>query len=189
MLEQEDFSFLLSSAADLSVTDAATFNWLKNKIRESTSNDFTLFMARLISEIGGEESVPILVQIAKTDNPQIRASIVDILVAADLRSDDVRALLTELLSDPDPHVRQSAITGLRQWADQGSEKFLALALDLLRDPELDVSIQVIPALLRSGDAFYVASAMRRLTPIWISNDPQWQARGINVLGQAQDVRF
>lgn len=189
MLEQEDFSFLLDAASDLSVPDAATLNWLKKKMEDSTSNELTIFMAKLLSEVGGDQTVPILIEAARTGDAQVRASIIDSLVAADFRGDEVRNLFTTSLSDPDGHVRQSAIAGLKQGANQNSEQFLALALELARDPSMEVRIQVLPPLFRSGDVYYVAGAIQALTPILSNTDPLWRARGVQILGQARDPRF
>jgi len=189
MLEQEEFSFLLSSAADLTVRDKNTFNWLNNKLKESKSGESAVFIAKLMSEIGGEDSVPMLIELAKSSDEHIRASIVDILVAADLRGEELRGFFRKALTDSSGRVRQSAITGLAQCSDPTSEEFLSQALDLLQDPELEVRAQVLPLLIRSDDPFYVASAIQSLTPLLNNDDPRWQARGVQVLSKAKDVRF
>jgi HEAT repeat protein/ATP/ADP translocase len=189
MLEQEDFSFLLSSATDLDVTDAATFRWLTQKLEESTSDDFKIFIAKLISEIGGVNAVPILERLAREASSDIRATIVDILVATDTRGEAVGKLYADLLADPDPRVRRSAIAALEHWAGPQSEQYLALALEMLRDPDIEVRAQVIPSLIASGDFFYLASAVQLLTSLLADPDPAQRARGVRVLGQVGDVRF
>ncbi|MEP7289977.1 MAG: sister chromatid cohesion protein PDS5 [Chloroflexota bacterium] len=189
MLEQEDFTFLLAPASTLTVSDTSTLNWLKKRIEESTSSDMTIFMAKLVSEVGGDEAVPTLIQVARDGDPQVRASVTDILVAADLRRDEVRQLFTDFLTDPDGQVRQSAIAGLKQWSNQDSEQFLTLAFELARDPELDVRMQIIPALIRSGDFFYMAAGIQTLEPILTEKGSYWRARGVQALGQVDDVRF
>lgn len=189
MLEQEDFSFLLSSATDLDVTDAATFRWLIQKLEESTSDDFKVFIAKLISEVGGANAVPILEGLAREASSDIRATIVDILMATDTRGEAVGKLYADLLSDPDPRVRRSAIAALEHWAGAQSDQYLALALEMLRDPDIDVRAQVIPSLIASGDFFYLASAAQMLTNLLADPDPAQRARGVRVLGQVGDVRF
>lgn len=189
MLEQEDFSFLLSSASELTVTDSATLNWLTKKLKESTSSDFTIFVAKLISQVGGNAAIPILGQIARTGNAHVRSTIIDILVAADLRGDTVGELYTEFLNDPDGRVRRSAIAGLEQLTGPESEQFLEQALDLLPDPDIDVRAQVIPPLIQSGDFFYLASAIQSLSQLVENESPALRARGVRVLGQVKDARF
>lgn len=189
MLEQQDFSFLLDSQGEISTPDQATLNWLTNKLNESTSPELTVFMAKLLADAGGKAAIPTLVQTARAGTPQIRAAILDTLVAADLRSDEVRKLFSDTLNDPDGRVRQSAIAGLKQGANQNSEQFLALALDLARDPSPEVQIEVLPTLVRTGDLYYMASAVQALTPILHNPDPRWRARGVEILGQTTDPRF
>lgn len=189
MLEQEDFSFLLSSASELAVTDSATLNWLTKKLEESDSNDFTIFVAKLVSEVGGSETVPILGQVAREGDARTRARIIDILMAADLRGVVLSQLYTEFLNDSDGRVRRSAIAGLEQLIGPESEQFLEQALDLLPDPDIDVRAQVIPPLVQSGDFFYLASAIQALSQLVQNETPDLRARGVRVLGQVGDVRF
>jgi len=189
MLEQEDFSFLLSQPSDLTVTDTATLNWLTRRLEESTSSDFTIFVANLISEAGGNEAVPILGRIAETGNAYVRSTIIDILVAAGMQGEAVGRLYTQFLTDPDGGVRRSAVAGLEQWAGPESEEFLEQALELLSDPETDVRAQVIPPLVRSGDFFYLASAIQSLSEIMADADPHRRAQGVRILGQVGNARF
>jgi CRP-like cAMP-binding protein/HEAT repeat protein len=189
MLEQEDFTFLLSTASDLTVTDSATLNWLTKKLEESSSSDFTIFVAKLISEVGGNKAVPILGQAARAGETRVRATIMDILVAADVRGDVMRQLYTEFLADPDGRVRRSAIMGLEQCAGSESEQFFDRALELLHDPDIDVRAQVIPPLVRSGDFFYLTSAVQTLSKLLADENPRRRACGVRVLGQVGDVRF
>jgi CRP/FNR family cyclic AMP-dependent transcriptional regulator len=189
MLEQEDFSFLLSAPSDLAVTDAVTLNWLTRKLEESPSSEFTVFMAKLISEVGGAEAVPILGRVAREGEPHVRSTIIDILTAADVGGDAVGQLYAGFVKDPDGRVRRSAIAGLERWAGSKSEQFLNLALELLHDPEIEVRAQVIPSLIRSGDFFYLATASQALAHLLADEDPHLRARGVRVLSQVGDARF
>ncbi|OQY24168.1 MAG: hypothetical protein DRJ03_06560 [Chloroflexi bacterium] len=189
MLEQEDFSFLLSSASELAITDSTTLNWLTKKLDESPSADFTIFMAKLISEVGGSKAIPILAQVAKAGDPRVRSTVIDILAASGVRGEAVLQVYTEFLDDPDGRVRRSAIAGLEQAAGAASEWFLNHALDMLPDPDVDVRAQVIPPLARSGDFFYLASAIQSLSQLVEGENPNLRARGVRVLGQVGDARF
>ena len=191
MLEQEDFSSLISrNESDLAITDPTALRLLQQKLAESQTTEFTIFIARLISQIGGNEAVPILSQVvSQTTDSRIRSAILDMLVVTGVRSEAVSALYTSFLSDPDGRVRQAAIAGLEQSLGAGNERFLEHAFELLTDPVLDVRIQVIPALVRSGDFFYLASAVRTLDEMLNSQNPDQCARGVRVLGQVGDPRF
>ncbi|MEA3341806.1 MAG: Npt1/Npt2 family nucleotide transporter, partial [Chloroflexota bacterium] len=189
MLEQEDFSFLLSSASALAVTDSTTLNWLTKKLEQSASADFTIFMASLISEVGGSKAIPILGRVARAGDTRVRSTVIDILAASGVRGEAVLQVYTEFLDDPDGRVRRSAIAGLEQATGSASEWFLNHALDMLPDPDVDVRAQVIPPLARSGDFFYLASAIQSLNQLVEDEDPDLRARGVYVLGQVGNARF
>jgi HEAT repeat protein/CRP-like cAMP-binding protein len=189
MLAQEDYSFLLAPASDLIVTDSETFQLLTKRIQDSTSPDFTIFMAKILSDAGGKDAIPVLIPLARTGDPHVRSAILDILVAEDLRSDEFRQLLVEALADTNGRVRQAAIAGLKQLNNLDQEHLLSLALDLSKDPEIEVRLQVLPILIQSADFFYLASAIQTLTQILGHPDARLRARGVQILGQANDVRF
>jgi CRP-like cAMP-binding protein/HEAT repeat protein len=189
MLKQEDFSFLLSAPSDLIVTDAVTLNWLKRRLEESPSSDYTIFVTKLISEVGGAEAVPILGRVAREGEPDVRSTIIDILAATDVRGDAAGQLYAELVRDPDGRVRRSAIAGLERWAGSDSEQYLDPALELLHDPDIEVRAHVIPSLIRSGDPFYQATAFQALAHLLADEDPHLRAHGVRVLSQVGDARF
>jgi HEAT repeat protein len=190
MLEQEDFSFLMSQEASaLSVADPATLAQLQKKLEESSSHELTVFMAKLISEIGGRQAVPVLGQAARSvEDPRSRAAIVDILVAADVRGNEVRQLYTEFLSDSDGRVRRSAIDGLEELAGPGDKQFRSRMLEMTRDPDTDVSVQALLALIRSDDFYEFTPAVQVLAELLADEDPSRRARGVRVLGRVGDER-
>ncbi|HRE47391.1 MAG TPA: Npt1/Npt2 family nucleotide transporter, partial [Aggregatilineales bacterium] len=189
MLEQEDYSFLLQPAEDLNIVNIETMERLKKQAEESTSPEMTIFIAKLMSDVGGKTSIPALVGMARSENPTIRAAIANILIAADFRSSEVRGVLTNLLSDPEGVVRQSAVSYLSQWSDQGTDEIYGLALELLRDPEPEVRLQVIPILIRSGDIYFMAAAMQALSPLLTDSSPARRGAAVRLLAQFRDSRF
>ncbi len=193
LLEQEDFSALVSqSASRLTVADPATLTGLRKKLEESTSYELTLFMAKLISEIGGSEAISILGQAARAAvDGRTRAALINVLVAADTRGEAVRQLYTDFLADPDGQVRQSALAGLEQLArfTSGSEELLELALKMLDDPNVEVRVQVLPILLRSNNPVYQASAIQALNEFLSHEDAHQRVRGVQVLEHTDGLRF
>lgn len=189
MLEQEDFSFLISSTSELTVADSATLDWLTKKLETSPGDDFTIFIAHLVSRVGGNAALPILGRAAQAGDAAVRSAILDLLAAADVRGGVARALYTSFLDDPDGRVRRSAIAGLGQLSGPENGQFLERALDMLSDPDVDVRTQVIPPLVKSGDFFYLASAIQTLSDLAKEKSPALRARGVRVLGQIGDVRF
>lgn len=191
ILEEEDFSFLLSQGlTNLTITDPATLNRLRQKMTESTSHEFTIFMAKLISQIGGSAAIPILGQAAHAaSDARSRAAILDVLVAAQTGGEATRQLYTDFLSDPDGQVRQSAIAGLEQLATKDDKQFLFIAQNLLTDPEAEVRAKVLPVLLRANDPTYQAAATQTLDEFLNHPDASQRTIGVRVLSQTDDLRF
>jgi HEAT repeat protein len=191
MLEQEDFSFLLlQEASPLTVTDPATLNSLRKKLEESTSHEFTIFMAKLISQIGDNAAIPILSQAAKTAaDPRSRAAILDVVVAADYVGEGVRQLYTDFLEDEDGRVRQSALAGLEELSGPQDKQFLALTAKMLTDPDTEVRARILPTLLRANDPEHQISAIQTLDEFLKHQDSHLRARGVRVLNQTGDLRF
>ncbi len=191
MLEQEDFSALVSQGvARLTAADPATLNGLHKKLQESTSYELTLFMAKLISEIGGSEAVSILGQAARSaTDGRIRAGIIDVLVAADTRSEAARQLYTDFLADPEGQVRQAALTGLEEWAGTGGEELLELALKMLDDPEVEVQVRALPILLRSHNPVYQDAATQALNGFLCHEEAHQRVRGVRVLEHTNGQHF
>ena len=162
LLEQEDYLALLSSdalpegATDLAA-DPATIGKLKEKLMTSQSPEFTIFMARLISEVSGNEATPVLAEaVRNAATRRVRAALIDLVAETGTarigpgKSGDVaRSLYVEHLADPDAGVRLAALDGLTQDADDRS--LPERALPLLDDPDIEVRARAIAALLQSSD--------------------------------------
>ncbi len=187
LLEQEDYSFLLSQeASDIVVSDPATLRSLEQKLEESKSQEFTIFMAKLISDIGGSAAVPILDRAARQQKEaRVRATIIDILVASGIRDNAIRQLYTDLLDDPAPDVRNSAVQGLLA-VEGNSDRFLKLSLEKLSDPDIDVRALLLPELIKSKNPEFNAPAQEQLNNILTSENPEERLRGVRVLGAIGD---
>ncbi len=190
MLEQEDFSFLFAHLTSSAVmADPTTLKLLQQKLRESTSDEFTLFMVQLISQIGGGEAVSILAETARTSpSGQLRAAILDTLTAAEVGGTPARQLYLDFLADSDSRVRQSALTGLERLAGPKAVEFQALALPMLADPDLGVRVRVLSALARRDDFYQLAPAVDELNRLLADPNPQHRARGVRVLGLVGNVQ-
>src|SRR5262249_18729685 len=190
LLEQEDYSFLFShEAAHLSIVDPAMLDRLKRRLEESTSDEFTIFMAKLISEAGGAEAISILGQTARSAaNARVRAALLDVLSAADARGEVARRIYADLLGDPDGRVRQAAINGMEQLLGADSDQFLTIALGMLRDPDAAVRMQVLSELAGSRHFYDPAQANAELDHALRDQEPQRRARGVASLGTIDDER-
>ena len=185
MLEQEDYSFLLTqSVSELTVADPATLGKLRAKLESSSSHELTVFMAKLISQIGGREAIPILSHAAHAaPEAHTRAAILDVLAAADLRGDAVRQLYLDFLADPDGQVRQSAIVGLQQLSSPGDADFLARMSDMVHDPDIDVRGQALTVLVQTERLYTLKPATDALEALLNDADDRARAYGVRILGQ------
>lgn len=187
MLAQEDYSFLLSTASDLTVADNATLDFLKGKLYERPDLEHKLFMAQLILEVGAARALPILSELAERE-PALRARIADLLSAADLGSAEVRATLIKWLEDSDGEVRRAAARGLLQYAQQDRRRIQPIAARLLGDPDPRVRVEVAAALL-GGDQSLGKAALAALEPLLSASEPSLRAAALSALSKATDLRY
>ncbi|MDY0092443.1 MAG: HEAT repeat domain-containing protein [Candidatus Vecturithrix sp.] len=183
LLKQEDYAFLLSQeASDLTVADPATLKLLQEKLIHSNSRELTIFMAQLLSQIGGKQALPLLEHEARsTTDPLIRAAILNILVATDLRSLLVRRLYLDFLHDPDGQVRQAAMNGLVRIFQAKDPELLSNMLEMVHDPEFEVCAQALSVLAGTEGFFQFTPAVDMLNRLLESPEPQQRVYGIRVL--------
>lgn len=189
MLEQEDYSFLLSQeASDLSAADPATLKLLEEKLVESDDPQFTIFMAKLISQMGGADATKILVKaVRENSDSKTRAGIIDVMVVAEMWDRLVKDLYTDLLADASGHVRQAALAGLERLMGVEDEQFQALALQMLNDSDIEVQTQTLAALAQTSDFYALAPANEALKQILRQEDPEKRVRGVLVQGEVAYV--
>ena len=189
MLEQEDYSFLLThTAGSLKVTDAAGLKWLAQKLEAATrdSPGVTAFLAQLIARVGGNEAIDILHKAALTSGPEASATILDVLADSDLRSAVIAPIFREFLNASDVRVRRSAVAG---WmgivrADGAiGEVTLAQALALLDDPDPEVRALVLPVLINSPHTSDTPAVRQALGGILDSSEARRRMLGVRVLSQ------
>jgi len=185
MLEQEDYSFLLTqNVSELTVADPATLNKLREKLESSSSHELTVFMAQLISRIGGRDAIPILSHTAHTaPESHTRAAILDVIAAADLRGDAVRQLYLDLMADPAGQVRQSAIVGLQQLVAPNDPEFLTYMANMVYDPDIKVRGQALIVLVQVDKLYTLKPAVDALEAILTGDNSQHRAYGVRILGQ------
>ncbi|MBN1935770.1 MAG: HEAT repeat domain-containing protein, partial [Anaerolineae bacterium] len=199
MLEGQDFSFLLGhGATTLSVADPATLHLLQERLEQpDNAPEFAVFMAQLIAQVGGSQAVSVLnAYIRRADNAYVRASMVDVLVAAEVDDGQVRQLYADLLTDPDVRVRRSAFGGLERLSgvrgahsvrgahgvrDAYEARFKSLALAQLDDPDLEMRVRALTALARTGNFYGFPSALDALDALLQSDKADQRAQGVRVL--------
>jgi HEAT repeat protein len=192
LLEQEDYASLALEAPSLqapsafAAADPATLARLAQKLNESESSERAVFIAQFITAVGGDAAVPILGKAVQgAPDGRLRASLVEVLVAADVRGGGARELYTGLLDDSDGRVRLAAIAGLEQIDGLRDTRHLEVAARLLSDPEIEVRLRVLPALLASDDPGWRAAGTAELDALLNAPDAHTRARTLDVVGQAR----
>ncbi|MDM8531498.1 cyclic nucleotide-binding domain-containing protein [Anaerolineales bacterium HSG25] len=185
MLEEEDFSFLLSQdPSNIKITDPTALQGLQNKLNESKNHEFTVFIAKLISQAGGKLAIPILTQtIKETEEGHTRAALIDVLAAENINDDTVTQLYIEYTSDPEAKVRLSAINGLVRATNLDDESTLNLALEMLADDDVEVRVQILLTLARTQNFQALPIAVEALEALLGSENLVIKARGVRVLGE------
>lgn len=190
MLEEEDYSFLLAQrGAEFTALDPAALKTLQQKLAESDSPEFTIFMAELIARLGGSAAAPILEKAAKTaPEAGLRAALIDVLTVAELPSAAVRPVYIGFLADPDGRVRQAAIAGLEQLAETEDGYLLSLLLEMVADPDLEVRVRVLSVLARAGQFYDLPAAVEALDTLLAADKAHQRARAIYLLGKIGNER-
>ncbi len=183
LLEQESFSFLLH--ATTSRVDKTTLNHLKSRIEESTDNDATIVMTNILIELDGNHAVPVLEKLARRNDPDLQAGILELMVEAKLHASENFYL--DLLHHTDPRVQKSALIGLEHQLGRNHERYLQLAFELLNSKETSIRSQALSVLI--NDPRYQPSALLVLKEFLTSNNPDWRVIGVHILGQTQNQAF
>jgi HEAT repeat protein len=187
MLEQDDYAFLFAQEnTDVAIADPTALRSLAQRLEESDSPELKVFIARLLTDVGGNAAVPILEHVVREGEPQIRAILLDVLAAADVSGSNVRQLYVDCLSDPDEAVRLSAVIALERLLGSEDPTYLEEAQKLLMDPSLAVQAQVLPILLRSLDSLSSSLANQAIKAIFASQDAAQRATAVRILGQLND---
>lgn len=185
MLADEDYSFLLAQQdASLMAADPATIQSLEQKLQASQNPQLTIFIAKLISQIGGNEATNILINtVNQIENSHTRSAVIDVMVAADLQGKRINQLYMELLQDRSGSVRQSALRGLERQLGATDTEFVNIAISMLEDADIEVQLQTLSVLAQIGDFYALEPAVKALDKILSDNDVAQRARGVTVVGQ------
>jgi HEAT repeat protein len=189
MLEEEDYSFLWSqNRGDMLMADPATLAVLRRRLEEHTNDELTVFTAKLMSQVGGSDALPVLVQVARAaESGFLRSSLVDILNVTDARSDEVRQLYIDFLTDADARVRQSALAALEDVFEADNPVYLDLALGMLEDDDIDVRTQALLPLLGATVERYRQAGVEAVTALVSSDAASLRARGVRVIARTGQV--
>lgn len=185
MLEEEDYSFLLSEeASELVAADPETLQRLQKKLDASTTHEMRIFMTQLIAQVGGAEAVAVLMPAIKnTAEPRTRAAMLSVLAAAGLRGNQVQELYMECLSDGDSQIRQAAASGLEQLLGAKDPWMQGQLLGMANDPDTQVSLYALQSLANTGEFYKFNEAVQKLDELSKSKSVEQQKSAIDILGK------
>ncbi len=188
MLQQNSFTFLLAQRNEIGVTDSATMQILAENIMASTDPEFKVFMASILAEIGGRDSLPILVDMVTHADGDYRRDLVEVLYHTDLRTEEMRLLYEDLLRDDDGRIREYAIQGLGRVLGFSELDYIVLIQPLLGDEELDVKASAITVLINAKQEPYVGQAEQYLNLLLHDDNPAYRFVGLEILGQLHEIQ-
>jgi CRP-like cAMP-binding protein/HEAT repeat protein len=186
LLEQEDYSSLLvQEGQELAAAEPATLQLLRERlVQPGAKPDLMIFMAELISQVGGNAAGPILAEACRTTtDARLRSALLDILSVTGLRGDVIRQLCLDCLTDPDPRVRQSAIGGLESADGIDDQTARGFLLKMTSDTDCNVRVRALLALAERGDFDDLPEAAAALQGLLADPDSAVRSRGVRVLAQ------
>ncbi len=188
MLQEEDYSSLLhQDTSVVMVADPRTLSMLKEQLEASRSRDLTVFLAQLMTSVGGRDAIPILVSMAQNaPDAATRSAILDALSISGVSDSAVEDMYLDCLSSPDADVRLSGIVGLERLAPATVARRMPRLLGMVNDPDLDVRVAVLSTLARVGSLEEVPSAAEALAALLSDPDPVLREGGVRVLCQQRD---
>lgn len=185
MLEEEDYTFLLNEeASEQVVVDPAALQRLKKLLEESSSHEMRVFMTQLIAQVGGAESLSLIIPVIKTtEEARTRAAMLNVVAAAGLGGEKIRELYGELLSDSDGRVRQAAAAGLEQLLGAKNAWFQEVLLGMVNDPDGQVALYALQVLANSGELARQETAVQKVQQFLQSNSLEDKKIVLGVLGK------
>lgn len=187
ILQQQSFSYLLAQRNEIGVTDSATMQILAENIKDSTDPDFKVFMASIIAEIGGRDSLPIIQDMIVDSDGEYRRNLVEVVYQTDIRTPEMRILYEELLKDDDPAVRQFAIRGLGRIIGSQDVEYLRLVQPHLDDSDIDVQASTITSLILANKEPYLTEAEQHLRTLLSTDNADYRRLGLEVIGSLKRV--
>jgi HEAT repeat protein len=190
MLEAEDFSAYRLAGSDLGPPDPATFQRLLQRLRASRDDDSILFLSQIVAEVGGRGAGSLLIEVAEKASSQVQAGILETLVEAEIVDESATELSRHALAAADPRLRRAALAVQEHLLGATNPELWHQAASLLDDPDPETRLPAILLLVRSGDFFYLADAVRALNELLDDEmHPGHRAAGLRALQAIGDARL
>lgn len=189
MLREEDYSSMLhQDASPVMVADPQTLAMLREQLAASQSRDLTVFLAQLMTRVGGRDAVPMLVSMAReAPDAAQRSAILDALSISGVSDPTVEEMYLDCLTSPDPSVRLSGIVGLARLSSETITRRLPRLLGMVNDPDLDVRVAILSALAHADLLDSSPAAREALDTLLVHPQPAFRAAGVVVLCEEGDA--
>lgn len=190
MLAEEDFNAYRLTASDLGPPDPATFQRLLDRLRAAEDEDMAVFLTQIVAEVGGREACAPLIAVAEGAAPSLRAAILETLLETDSVDGSALDLSIRSLEAEEPRLRRAALAVLERWLGRDDPHLWRLAAPLLDDADPETRRRAILLLIRCGDFFYMAEAIRALHELLADAErPQARIAGLRLLQALGDARM
>jgi HEAT repeat protein len=193
MLQQDDYSFLLSGTEDkleIRAADAPAIAKIRERLYNSRDKNETIFLAQMVGQTQGADFEDVLIRAAMRGDSEVRAAILAILAEQGTNSAAFKAFCSACLRDGDSHVRYAALLALRDLYPPGDETLLKLTAPLTaREPDRDARALAIMLHINVKIPIYRAGALDALHRLMHSGSARDRGAGAVILGSTNDPRY
>ena len=192
LLAEDETAIFRASEADWeAASDPATLQLLEQRLRESTDDNITVFLAETLCDLKGREAIPILQELAaKRSRPAMRASVIS-LMSEWIDDPAVRQTCLDGIRSSRPVVRRAAALALtKAHTVEQDEEILDAFVEVIDKSDTDTQATLIPPLIASSNFYYLMPAVHHLYE-WLSDkrDNRRRALGLRVLSASGDARL
>lgn len=187
-LAVEDTTVYEVAPAEWSAADRAALEQALGRLRASTEEGETIFLAQVAFEVGGRDALPDLIEAAAGHGPIVYAAILEIVGDAGLSVPEVHRLCLDGLAHPSPVVRRAALLTIDENRGPDDMPLVGEAVNHLHDPDIGVQARAISLLLRSGNFAYLRAASAVLRGLLARSETDLRAMAVSVLGEMGDPR-
>jgi CRP-like cAMP-binding protein len=183
LLTEDETTIFRWGDEGLDQAEPATIKLLNERLEASTDDDLTIFLAEMLIDIQGSAALDKLEMLAIHRSPKVQAALLDKM--ASFWNEKVRHFSQAALIHEHPDVRYAAVKALTHAPNVGQDKSLQdIFRARLNDPDERVQAAVIVPLMASGDFYYLAPAVERLSG-WLDprREVHYRKMGLQLLAK------
>jgi HEAT repeat protein len=150
LLESEDYAALLSQDTDLGRADAETVRLLAERIDKAPDDDFKLFIATILAEVGGEEAEPALLERLPHVSDALKSELLRMMIETEVLTPASRSLLVMYSNSENVALRRQTLAGMLHIIASTESAFNRLVDEHLHDPDYVIRLMMAQALAQQS---------------------------------------